>query len=64
MPMVLFMPKKQPPRLKITKKVVTFNLPDTTHELLDKAAEATGINRSAYVDRAVKEQCKRDGISE
>jgi predicted transcriptional regulator len=55
--------KKQPPLLKIEKKVVTFNLPDATHQLLDNAAGATGISRSAYVDRAIKEQCKRDGIT-
>jgi len=55
-------PPKQPPRLKIEKKILTFSLPTPTHELLDKAAEATGINRSAYVNRAVLEQMKRDGI--
>jgi hypothetical protein len=54
--------KKQPPLLKIEKKVVTFNLPDATHQLLDKAAKTTRISRSAYADRAIKEQCKRDGI--
>jgi Ribbon-helix-helix domain len=62
---ILLVPKKtpkQPPRLRIEKKILTFSLPATTHELLDKAAEATGINRSAYVDRAVLEQMKRDGI--
>jgi hypothetical protein len=53
---------KQPPQLKIEKKILTFSLPATTHELLDKAAAATGINRSAYVDRAVLEQMKRDGV--
>ena len=58
---ILLVPKK-PPRLKIEKKILTFNLPTATHELLDKAAEATGISRSAYVDRAVLEQVKRDDI--
>jgi predicted HicB family RNase H-like nuclease len=61
---ILFVPKtlKQPPKLKIEKKILTFNLPASTHELLHKAAAATGISRSAYVDRAVREQMKRDGI--
>jgi hypothetical protein len=57
------MREKKPPQLKVKKKVLTFNLPLTTHELLDKAAEATGINRSAYVDRAILEQTHRDHIS-
>ena len=55
---------KEPPRLKIVKKIITLNLPIITHHLLDKAAEATGISRSAYTDRALLEQMKRDGVSE
>jgi hypothetical protein len=52
----------QPPRLKIDKKIITFSLPVTTHQLLTKAAKATGISRSAYADRAIIEQAQRDNI--
>jgi hypothetical protein len=38
---------KEPPRLKIVKKIITLNLPIITHHLLDKTAETTGISRSA-----------------
>jgi hypothetical protein len=54
--------KPKPPQLKEEKKILTFSLPTTTHVLLDEAAAATGINRSAYVDRAILAQMKRDGI--
>jgi hypothetical protein len=55
---------RQPPRLKVDKKVFTFSLPETTKRLLEQAAEATGINQSAYVDRAILAQLRKDGISE
>jgi hypothetical protein len=54
--------KKQIPLLRVEKKVLTFNLPATTHDLLNRATKATGINRSAYVDRALIEQTQRDGV--
>jgi hypothetical protein len=54
--------KPKTPRLKVDKKVFTFSLPVTTKELLERAAEATGIDQSAYVNRALLTQIKRDGI--
>jgi hypothetical protein len=54
--------KPKPPRLKVDKKVFTFSLPTTTKSLLERAAEATGIDQSAYVNRALLTQMKRDGI--
>jgi hypothetical protein len=55
--------KKLPPRLYVEKLTVTLSLPVSTDQLLDKASEATGINRSAYAGRAILEQAQRDGIA-
>jgi post-segregation antitoxin (ccd killing protein) len=54
--------KDGPPHLKIEKTNVTLSLLVSTDEELSVAAKATGISRSAYADRAITEQIKRDGI--
>jgi hypothetical protein len=44
------------------KIAVTIMLPTATKARLDAIAEQTGVNRGAYVDRALLAQLRKDGI--
>ena len=56
------MPKKDAPKTALSKIPRTVYLTAETSRRLDKAAIAEGVSNSIYIELALKDRFKKDGI--